>query len=123
MVRFGSQPLGYTAFNRGNSYGDRLVLGLDYTLPKQNLLLSWNSLFAMRLSRVPAGRLPQPGYAVHDLMLTYFAGERVRLSGAVNNLFNKLYVAQGTPYSIGSGQVNPLFEAGRDFRFSASVSF
>lgn len=76
---FGDEPLGYTAFNKGTSFGDRFTLGADYKWTRYNVLFSWDSLVALELTDVPSGALGQPGYDVHDLSASWVPDERLRL--------------------------------------------
>lgn len=119
---FGDEPLGYTAFNKGTSFGDRFTVGVDYKWAAYNVLLTWDSLLALELSDVPSGAKEQPGYDVHDVSASWAPDERLRLGLAVLNIFDKKYVAQGTPYTA-SGGVNPVYEPGRDLRASISYLF
>lgn len=119
---YGSEPLGYTAFDKGSSFGDRFTLGLDYKLPQYGLLLTWDTLVTLDLTEVPSGALEQPGYDVHDLSVTWIPTERWRMGASVLNIFDKKYVAQGTPYQV-QGGVNPIYEPGRDLRLNISYLF
>lgn len=119
---YGDKPLGYLAFNQGSSFGDRIVVGVDYKVVPYNLLLTWDSVVTMSLTDVPSGYLEQPGYDVHDITATWMPSERVRWGLAVLNIFDKKYVAQGTPYQV-QGGINPIYEPGRDVRVTASYIF
>lgn len=119
---FGSEPLGYASFDKGNSFGDRLIASIDYWLTEAEVLLSWNSTLTMKLTEVPAGSLQQPGYDLHDFSASWTPTLRWNVNFAVTNIFDKKYVAQGTPYQA-QGQVNPVYEPGRDFRFTFGYKF
>lgn len=121
-VRFGSEPLGYTAYNIGSGFGDRFVFDFERFFPGQNISINWSSMLALEMTDVPAGQKSQPGYDVHDLSLTWSPKEEIRCGVAIRNIFDKKYVSQGTVYMIGSTEV-PLYEEGRDFRLSTSIYF
>ncbi|WP_374000122.1 TonB-dependent receptor domain-containing protein [Bdellovibrio bacteriovorus] len=119
---FGSEPLGYAVSTKGSAFGDRFVFGVDYKLSQYNVLLTWDSLVTMKLTDVPSGAVEQPGYDVHDIAVSWMPNERTRVGISVLNIFDKKYVAQGTPYQV-QGAVNPIFEPGRDVRLTASYLF
>lgn len=119
---FGSEPLGYTSFDKGNSFGDRMVASFDYWLKEGELLVSWDSMVMMKLSDVPAGERAQPGYDTHDVAASWTPNLRWNVNFAITNIFDKKYVAQGTPYQA-QGQVNPIYEPGRDFRLTMGYKF
>lgn len=119
---FGSEPLGYTSFDKGNSFGDRFVASFDYWFKNGEVLLSWDSMVMMKLTDVPTGAIEQPGYDTHDFSASWIPDLRWNVNFAVTNLFDKKYVAQGTPYQA-QGQVNPIYEPGRDFRFTLGYKF
>lgn len=123
-TKFGDRDMGYTGnFTRGVSLGDRVGAGLEWRLPDQGLTLNWNTNLVMKLTNVPAGALEQPGYDVHDVSATWFASERLRVSFAISNMFDKKYIAQGSWYAGGSGQESALYEPGRDFKLALSYQF
>lgn len=120
--RFGSEPLGYTAFGVGSGFGDRINVNLEKVFSEANLSVGWDSLFAKELTDVPAGQKSQPGYDVHDIGLTWLPVGNARVGFAIHNIFDKKYVAQGSVFAVGGAEV-PLYEEGRDFRISGSYFF
>lgn len=121
-ARSGDNPLGYVAFNKGNSFGDRWVLILDYVLAPQNLTFNWTSVLMEELTDVPATAQPQPGYDVHDISASWTLSAKWKLGASILNIFDKKYVAQGTPYMLGTRD-NTLYEPGRDLRVSGAYYF
>ncbi|QDK36800.1 TonB-dependent receptor domain-containing protein [Bdellovibrio sp. NC01] len=121
-TRFGSEPLGYTAFGIGSGFGDRINLSLEKVFSEYNVTLGWNSLFAMELTDVPANSPSQPGYDVHDISATWLPIGDARIGFAIHNIFDKKYVAQGSVFAINGNEI-PLYEEGRDFRISGSYFF
>ena len=124
-LSFGDQPIGYsggTSFNRGAPTGDRVNGRLGYRFTEANVVASWNALVVMDLDRLPAGQTPQEGYDLHDFNVSWLPNDRVQVNFTVQNIFDRYYIAQGTPY-VGTAGVNSVFEPGRDFRLSASYLF
>lgn len=121
-ARSGDNPIGYVAFNKGNSFGDRWVLTLDYVLAPQNLTLNWTSVLMAELTDVPATAQPQPGYDVHDISANWTPSAKWKFGASVLNIFDKKYIAQGTPYMLGTRE-NTLYEPGRDLRVSGTYYF
>ncbi len=124
-LSFGDQPIGYsggTSFNRGAPTGDRLNGRLGYRFTEANVVASWNALVVMDLDRLPAGQAPQEGYDLHDFNVSWLPNDRVQVNFTFQNIFDRYYIAQGTPY-VGTAGVNSVFEPGRDFRLSASYLF
>ncbi|WII71673.1 TonB-dependent receptor [Bdellovibrio sp. 22V] len=119
---YGDEPLGYIAFNQGSSFGDRFVLGIDYKVVPYNVLLSWDSLVTLKLTDVPSGSREQPGYDTHDIAASWIPNEHWRWGLSILNIFDKKYIAQGTPYQVQGGE-NTVYEPGRDFRFTMSYLF
>lgn len=124
-LSFGDQPIGYsggTAFNRGAPTGDRVNARLGYRFTELNLVASFQSLLVMDLDRLPVGQSEQEGYDIHDINLSWLPNDRVQVNFTVQNIFDRYYVAQGTPL-VGTNGVSSVFEPGRDFRLSASYLF
>lgn len=123
-TKFGSNDMGYSGnFTRGVSLGDRIGFGAEWRLPDQRVTLSWNGIFVMKLTDVPSGFVPQPGYDLHDFTATWLLNERLRVLFVVANIFDKKYIAQGSWYAGSSGNENLLYEPGRDFRFALHSQF
>lgn len=99
--------------------GDRLNINFDYRLADKNMVASWNSLIVSEFSDVPAGATKQPGYDIHEVNISWLLEPSLKLGFGVYNIFDKTYVAQGTVYQPNS----PLYEPGRDFRFTAGYTF
>ena len=119
-IKSDGQPLGYVAFNKGASYGDRINVSFDYQLPAQKVTLGWDSLIAMKLTSVPEGAEDQPGYDVHDISATWKKDDSLSVGLSLQNIFDKKYVAQGTPYfATGSS----MYEPGRDLRTTVTYLF
>lgn len=121
-AEFGDEVLGGAVSTMGSSFGDRFTLGIDYRWTEMNLLFSWDSLVALKMIDVAKTSPEQPGYDIHDISVQWVPQERLRVGAAVSNIFDKKYVAQGTPYQT-QGAVNPIFEQGADARFSVSYLF
>ncbi|RYZ69923.1 MAG: TonB-dependent receptor, partial [Proteobacteria bacterium] len=122
-LSFGDEPIGYsgaTSFSRGAPTGDRANARIGYRFTPLNLIASFSSLMIMKLDRLPSGQAVQPGYEVYDANLAWVPNDQLQVNFSVQNLFDKNYVAQGTPYLEGFRSV---YEPGRDFRLSASYMF
>ncbi|MEN0057852.1 MAG: TonB-dependent receptor [Bdellovibrio sp.] len=121
-AEYGDEPLGYSSFYKGSSSGDRFLVGVDYRLLDANMLISWDSLVVLKMTDVPSTSVEQPGYDIHDIGISWTPHERWRVGFNILNIFDKEYVAQGTPYQVQNG-INPIYEPGRDFRLTTSYVF
>ncbi|WP_418646742.1 TonB-dependent receptor domain-containing protein [Thauera butanivorans] len=101
--------------------GDRLVWDNQWRVA-DGLTLGYTLTAVKRLSRVPAGQIERPGYALHDLQAAWqpAAVRGLSLALAIRNLGDKRYSSQT---SIAAGTDNIVHEPGRDVRLSASYRF
>lgn len=102
------------------SYGDKLITDFRYS-PSDNLMLGYTITGVFENDDAPDNVNNKAGYAVHDISASFTPREYKNLtfSLAVNNLFDKEYVAQT---SLTSGGI-AVAEPGRDVRVSLKYSF
>ncbi|GEO83033.1 TonB-dependent receptor domain-containing protein [Pararhodospirillum oryzae] len=124
-MRFGNRPLSAADFTYGAPQGDRFGIDLRARIPQWDVGLGWTSTVVLDLTEVPSGYPDAPGYAVHDASVTWTPSERYQIALALNNIFDRKYMNQTTPYwsTSGAGSASDLYERGRDFRLSATMRF
>ncbi|WP_017445611.1 TonB-dependent receptor plug domain-containing protein [Gayadomonas joobiniege] len=129
---------GYEFVGLGNSRGDSLVLGMDYTLNSDiNMgvnITHVNELTIKTLHQaVDKGwtdsiyDLKKPNYTTVDVYADWTLTADLQLNIAVTNLFDKLYIDHSSvgDYSAVDGfdGVRGPYEAGRDIRVSVTYDF
>ncbi len=102
------------------SYGDKLITDFSYS-PSDSLMLGYTITGVFENDDALDNVNNKAGYAVHDISASFTPREYKNLtfSLAVNNLFDKEYVAQT---SLTSGGI-AVAEPGRDVRVSLKYSF
>lgn len=117
-----------TNFSLGVSTGRTWLVNLGYVVPAWNLDLGWNARVVEKHEhRNAAGvvTLVKDAYTVHDVHANWqpLGHDRLRVTLAVNNLFDEFYFDQST-YGLSSGDtVLGYPEPGRDVRLNLTWQF
>ena len=129
-VRSGS---GYLSSNiiGYRDYGDKYTFNAEYAISVADLLLGYNLLFFNSKNVASAAsdeKTKVPGYAVHDLYVTYapdsgrFKG--LEINAGVYNLFDKAYASHSQRSTDFTGDSNAIdWEPGRNFKLSVAYKF
>lgn len=110
----------------GTSSGRNWVAQVDYQLPQHHLKFGWTGRLVEKLSHVPAGTDPKPGYNVHDIYTQWqpMGTDTLSLTLTIKNLFDQYYRDQSSfGYLPNWGTVASLPEAGRDVRVALAWRF
>lgn len=110
----------------GASSGRNWVAQLDYQLPRHHLKFGWTGRLVEKLSHVPEGTAPKPGYNVHDVYTQWqpLGTDTLSLTLTIKNLFDQYYHDQSSfGYHPSWGTVASLPEAGRDVRVALAWRF
>lgn len=120
------EPLSDSNMSLGTSTGRTWTTGLDYHFTDQRVDIGWTGRATERLTEVPSGSKEKPGYAVHDVYVSWrpVANTDFDLKFAVINLFDKQYLDQASyGYTARYNMWAGVPEAGRDFRLTAAMRF
>ncbi|MGM0623801.1 MAG: TonB-dependent receptor domain-containing protein [Campylobacterota bacterium] len=119
-VKQDGETLEATSKRQAGSYGDKIVADLTYR-PSENFMLGYTLTGVLRNHDGADEVNNKAGYAVHDLQSSYTPQEfkNMTFSLAINNLFDKHYVAHTSLTSGGEA----VAEAGRDVRVNLKYRF
>ncbi len=119
-VEQNGQEITGTTKREAGSYGDKVSANLNYDL-NANVKFGYTFTHVFENENAAGDVNNKSGYTLHDIYASYVPEgmKNIALSLAVNNLFDKNYVAQTSLTSNGEA----VAEAGRDIRVSLKYTF
>lgn len=108
----------------GASVGDRLVVDGEWKVGDR-LSLGYTLTAVKRLKDVRPGKREKPGYAVHNLRLTWtpLTGDKLTVNFGIDNLFDKKYAEHTTVLSLLGGEPVVSWESGRNVKLGIDWRF
>lgn len=108
----------------GASVGDRLTLDAEWKA-RDDLRLGYTLSAVKRLKDVRPGNPEKPGYAVHNLRLTWTppGNDQLTINVGIDNLFDKKYAEHTTVLSLLNGEPVASWESGRNVKLGVDWRF
>jgi len=108
----------------GASVGDRLVLDVEWQA-RDTLSLGYSLTAVKRLKDVRPTRPEKPGYAVHNVRLTWMplSGDDLTVNFGIDNLFDRKYADHTTVLVLSAGEEVANWESGRNVKLGVNLRF